>query len=261
MQHPRAAQTTSPSAASKGDARSTDRADGVPMVSGASGQAQTLGHELGLDPAQSRGIALEASRALCSPLASLRVIIEGCRAGGVETSSTFTDRALQEIDRAESAAHDVLAWSMPRSLRSTPTTLTEIVRSLRSSLSHSDRRRTHFVLEQDNTSLDTDAPLLVECLARSLAHTYRDAGAQPYEIMVHVHASADTATVSFVHTGEAVAMGHEASTTPSLGDALLQTSVHRLGGTTSNHDAEGHRCSVVTLPLKRRVTQREEAAQ
>ncbi|MFT5733016.1 MAG: hypothetical protein ACJAZN_000260 [Planctomycetota bacterium] len=227
------------------------------MEESALAQAQ----ELGLDQAQTRGIALEATRALRSPLASLRVIIEGYRASDSETCSTFADRALEEIDRAEAAAHDVLAWSMPRSLRSTPTTLAEIVQSLRSSLGAADCRRTHFVLEQESTALDTDAPLLVECLARSLSHAYRDAGAQPYEVMVHVHASADTATFSFIRTGEAAATSDQALARLSLSEALLRASVLRLDGKTSIHDAEGHRCSVVKLPLKRSTTQCEEAAQ
>lgn len=256
MQEPRAAQTTSARAASSSSAPSTGSAIGERTHAG-----HSLTQELGLDPAQARDIAIGAGRELRSPLAALRVLLEGTRAG-VTITSGFADRALEEIDRAEAAAHDVVAWTMPRSLRSTRATLGEIVQSLKEALSPADRRRTHFVLEQENSTLESDAPLIVEVFERSLRHLYREPGAGDAEVMVHVHASDDDATFSFIQTGGGAMVSDAANGTelPTLADALLRASVARLGGRTSIHDAEGHRCAVITIPLKC-ATRGQEAGQ
>ncbi|QDV05005.1 hypothetical protein Poly30_05000 [Planctomycetes bacterium Poly30] len=239
MQPSRPAQTTSDRAAFTSAADAVDRSIGA---------------------GQLRDIALGAGRELRSPLAALRVLLEGVRAG-VTVTQGFAARALEEIDRAEAAAHDVLAWTMPRRIRSVGTTLGEIVESLRASLGPADRRRTHFVLEQEDTALATDAPLLVECFERSLRHLYRAARAADTEVMVHVHATADVATFSFIQTGgEAQASERDDDASlPSLADALLRSSVARLGGRTSIHEAEGHRCAVITLPVST-TRSHEEAA-
>lgn len=248
MQHPRSTNATSATAAQVGGASSSSVASGA------------AGSRLGLRPSEVRGIALGASRELRAPLASLRVLLEGQRRNKIPQVAPFTDRAIQEIERAEAAAHDLMAWSNPRNLRAIPTTLSEIVESLRSTLSQADRRRTHFVVEQGETALFTDAPLLVESFERCLRHSFRAAPAESAEIMVHVHAAADDASFSFVHTNTEPTPAGERSL-PSLADALLRESVLRLGGKASEHNTEGHRCSVITLPLGTPLSDHTEAAQ
>ncbi len=254
MQHPRAANTTSATAGPIGDVVSNGHASGATVDPNL---------RLGLEPGQARSLALDASRQLRCPLSALRILLEGTRRNNKTQASPFADRAIEEIERAEAAAHDLLAWVMPRNLRSTPATLSEIVESLRAALAPADRRRTHFVLEQENTTLITDAPLLVESFERSLRHLFRDGTSQDIEVMVHVHASADDATFSFIHTGGATLSKpqDDASTLPSIADALLHESVQRLGGKASTHDAEGHRCSVITLPLAGPTQGPKEAGQ
>lgn len=200
---------------------------------------------------EARAIALEATRELRGPLGALRVLLEGSRGNAKPAALDFADRALEEIERAEAAANDLIAWSLPRSLRSTSTSLGEIATSLLDSLTPSLRRRTHLVVEQDATTVQTDAPLLVECFSRSLRHAFRDDGTGGLEVMVHIHAADDIATFSFIHTGSPKASLFHAhgDAVLTLSDEILNATVARLGGKSSNHEAEGHRCTVITLPL------------
>lgn len=196
-----------------------------------------------------RGVALVATRALRSPLGALRVLLEGSRSQSSPRGLEFTDRVLDELERAESAAHDLVAWTLPRTLRLIPTSLGELAASLMDSLAPSHRRLTHLVVEQDATTLQTDAPLLVECFSRTLRHAFQENGTAGLEVMVHIHATDDIATFSFIHTGSAKTSLFSADAIPSLADEILTATVARLNGKTSIHDAEGHRCAVITLPL------------
>lgn len=225
-------------------------ADGVPST-GAPPVGKTAGVHGERGPAQARAIALEATRELRSPIGALRVLLEGSRGSDAGASIEFTDRALDELQRVEFAADDIVAWTLPRPLRSTSTSLGEIAASLDQSLDASHRRRTHFVVEEDATALNIDAPLLVEALARTLRHAYRQDGTAGLEVMVHIHAADELATFSFIHTGSAkTALFHrDGDCVLGLADEILSATVSRLGGKTSIHDAEGHRCAVITLPI------------
>ncbi len=229
--------------------------------------ALSMGIAFGLhgnrEPAQARAIALEAARELRGPLGALRVLLEGSRGSVDETGLHFTDRAIEEIDRAEGAANDLVAWTLPRSLRSTSTDLGKIASSLLESLTPSHRRRTHMVVEQDTTTVQTDAPLLVEGFARSLRHAFQADGTAGLEVMVHIHAADDIATFSFIHTGSTKASLFQADgdAVLRLADEILNATVTRLGGKSSIHDAEGHRCAVVTLPLTEAATGRQGSIQ
>ena len=144
-----------------------------------------------------------------------------------------------------------MAWTLPRSLRSTETTLGEIAASLVDTLTPSHRHLTHVVVEQETTQLETDAPLLVECFSRTLRRAFLDHGGAGLEVMLHIHSADDIATFSFIHTGCNQLRGSRSAdhTTLSLADEILSATAQRLGGRASIHDAEGHRCTVVTLPL------------
>jgi hypothetical protein len=201
------------------------------------------------DTKRARAIAIEATRELRGPLGALRVLLEGSRGG--TTAIDFADRALAEVGRAEGAANDLVAWTLPRTLRSTSTDLSKIAASLLESLTPSHRRRTHVVVEHETTAIQTDAPLLVECFARSLRHAFQADGTAGLEVMVHIHATDDLATFSFIHTGSTKhsLLDGDGEAVPHLADEILDATATRLGGKSSIHDAEGHRCSVVTLPL------------
>ncbi len=235
MKHPNAA-SSSTSAFHAGGAPSIGTADGA------------FGDR---EPGQARAIALEAIRELRSPIGALRVLLEGSRGSATPAALDFADRALDEIERAENAAQDLVAWTLPRTLRSTTTSLGEIAASLMDSLVPSYRRLTHLVVEQETTTLEIDAPLLVECFSRTLRHAFQQNGTSGLEVMVHIHAADDTATFSFIHTGSAKTslFSVDGDSVLSLADEILSATVVRLGGRTSIHDAEGHRCAVITLPV------------
>ncbi|MEM8712294.1 MAG: hypothetical protein AAGG01_15190 [Planctomycetota bacterium] len=218
----------------------TNSAETGPPLGPGTAQVVTGGEE-------ARAIGLAAMRELRAPLGALRVLLEGCRSSD-GAGREFSDRALDEIDRAEAAADDLLAWTLPRSLRTTQSSLGELVQGVREALRPADRRRTHFVIENEDTALDCDARLLTTSFARSIRHAYRDAGARALEIMVHAHASKGRATLSFIHSGDKPDLVADEDGVPSLADALLRSSLERSRGTINIHEAEGHRCAVVTIP-------------
>ena len=246
MKHPNAANSSSTSAFHAGSAPSVGTATGV---------------HGDREPAQIRAIALGAARELRSPLGAIRVLLEGSRKSANTVGLEFADRALDEIERAEAAAHDLVAWTLPRTLRTAKTSLGEIAASLTESLTPSHRRLTHLVVEQEATALETDGSLLVECFSRSLRQAFTASGTTGLEVMVHIHATEDTATFSFIHTGSTKASLASTDTTLSLADEILSATSTRLGGRTSIHDAEGHRCTVITLPLTGTTTSRTGSIQ
>lgn len=205
-------------------------------------------------------VTLLTERTLKASLGALRVLLEGARQNGSATPTIpFVERALRSLDRVEHAAHDLVDWTAPRSLQRSQASVGEIVESIASALPGAIVDRCHFVIDDAEVLLHTDARLLVDASVRSVrARLDADlidsgTGARVEEIMIHAHADDAWATFSFIDapSGDEIdALGHvEAAATPILCDAILERDVTRIGGRLSIHDTAGHRCCVAVVPL------------
>ena len=185
-------------------------------------------------------VAVQARRDLNGPIAGLRVLLEGSRAAH---GATFCDAALEEIGRIEDKAADLVAWSAPRSLRTVTCSFGEIIDSIQDGLVPTERRLCHFVAENEDVAMHTDARLLVDATTRAIRQALRRSTGGG-EVMVHAHATDDQATLSLIDT----LCGEGSDAAPTVIDALLIRDLARLEGSTSIHEAEGHRCTVLVVP-------------
>lgn len=204
-----------------------------------------------LSPEEAR-LTRATSRALKAPLGALRVLLEGAWASGESSAALpFVTRALEEVRRAEDAADDLCRWILPRDLHPTACTLGEIVQSLRESLDIAHRKRCHVVADgPTDQPLLIDGRMVVSSIARVIVDRLDDAHRAPgAELMLHVHADADRATLNLIDA-DAPAVGETSDGPRTLADALLERDIQRVGGTARMHESNGHRCLMVTVPCR-----------
>lgn len=192
---------------------------------------------------------LGADRALRAPLRALRVAFEGMRSGA---QADLAERALAELNRAEHAAEDLVAWSHERPLRPVPCTVSEVITSLRAVLDLDDRSRCHLVLDGDDAPMTTDGRLLVDALERAIRSRLKSVA----EVMVHVHVEGDRASFNVVDTPEEEELAvlfdsssDDAGSRATLAEELLVRDIQRLGGTVALRATGTHRCALAGVPL------------